>query len=171
MFRVRKVGERLGQVELGVWDTEKQDWVRDSYGLVKAYTDYDAAEREEARLEGQRQREFRRTHTPEERIESAVESFKRIGFGPIHAGRYERVLRETLQYGPLGFLQRDAERIRDAITKGLPYAPMPTARQQSLIARANQMAQDIANIPIEDARRARQALQRIAREVGVQLQY
>ena len=107
----------------------------------------------------------------EERIESAVERFRQAGFGPLRVGRYQRALQETLQYGPLGFIQRDIERIRAAITKGLPYAPMPTERQQSLIAKANQLAQDIANMPIEDARRARQALQRIAREVGVQLQY
>ena len=98
-------------------------------------------------------------------------SFREVGMGPIRAGRYERALRETLQYGPLGFLQRDAERIRDAITKGLPYAPMPTERQQTLIARANKMAQDILNMPLADAKKARESLKRIAREVGVGLQY
>jgi len=104
-------------------------------------------------------------------IEDAARMFSRVGMGPLHTERYRRAMMEVSQYGPLGFLQRDAERIRAAITKGLPGAPMPTARQQSLIARANQLAQDILNMPLEDARRARKSLQRIAHEVGVELQY
>jgi len=101
-------------------------------------------------------------------IEYAVHRFAEVGFGPIRTGRYRRALTEISQFGPLGFLQRDAERLRAAITKGLPYAPMPTARQQTLIARANQLAQDILNMPLEDARRARKSLQRIVREVGIE---
>lgn len=104
-------------------------------------------------------------------IEDAVNMFSQVGMGPLRTGRYRRAMTEVSQYGPLGFLQRDAERIRTAVAKGLPYAAMPTARQQSLIARANQLAQDIFNMPLEDARRARSSLQRIAREVGVELQY
>lgn len=101
-------------------------------------------------------------------IEYAARSFAHIGFGPARVERYRRALTEVSFFGPLGFAQRDAERLRAAITKGLPYAPMPTERQQKLIARANQLAQDILNMPLEDARRARKALQRIAKEVGVQ---
>ena len=104
-------------------------------------------------------------------IEDAARMFERVGMGPLRTGRYRRAMTEVSQYGPLGFLQRDAERIREAITKGLPGAPMPTGRQQTLIARANKLAQDILNMPLADARKARGSLKRIAREVGVGLRY
>ncbi|GAH87353.1 unnamed protein product [marine sediment metagenome] len=104
-------------------------------------------------------------------IEDAARMFERVGMGPVRTMRYKRAITEVSRYGPLGFLQRDAERIRAAITRGLPFAPMPTGRQQTLIARANKLAQDIIHMPLEDARRARESLKRIAREVGVELQY
>jgi len=104
-------------------------------------------------------------------IEDAVNMFSQVGMGPLRTERYRRAMTEVSQYGPLGFLQRDAERLRAAITKGLPFAPMPTGRQQTLIARANKMAQDILNMPLADAKKARESLKRIAREVGVGLQY
>jgi len=104
-------------------------------------------------------------------IEDAAEQFSRVGMGPVRTTRYKRALTEISQYGPLGFLQRDAERIRAAVTKGLPYAQMPTGRQQTLIARANQLAQGIRNMPLADARKARESLKRIARQVGVEMEY
>jgi len=104
-------------------------------------------------------------------IEDAVDQFSRVGMGPLRTERYRRAMTEVTQYGPLGFVQRDAERIRAAITRGLPGAPMPTGRQQTLISRANKLAQDILNMPLEEARKARGSLKRIAREVGVELQY
>jgi len=104
-------------------------------------------------------------------IDDAAEKFSRVGMGPVRTTRYKRALTEISQYGPLGFLQRDAERIRAAVTKGLPYAQMPTGRQQTLIARANQLAQGIRNMPLADARKARESLKRIARQVGVEMKY
>ena len=104
-------------------------------------------------------------------IEDAAEQFSRVGMGPVRTARYKRAITEVSQYGPLGFLQRDAERIRAAITKGLPYAQMPTGRQQTLIARANQTAQSMLNMPLADARKARESLKRIARQVGVEMKY
>ncbi len=104
-------------------------------------------------------------------IEDAARMFERVGMGPVRTMRYKRAITEVSQYGPLGFLQRDAERIRAAVTKGLPYAPMPTGRQQTLIARANKLAQSMINMPLADARKARESLKRIAREVGVEMKY
>ena len=59
MFTVRLAGTRLGTDEWGVWDTEKNDFVRDN-GIVRAYTDIQYAEDEADRLEAQRKREFRK---------------------------------------------------------------------------------------------------------------
>jgi len=107
----------------------------------------------------------------ETNIAYAAKKFSEVGMGPVRTARYKRAITEVSQYGPLGFLQRDAERIRAAVTKGLPYAQMPTGRQQTLIARANQLAQGIRNMPLADARKARESLKRIARQVGVEMEY
>lgn len=101
-------------------------------------------------------------------IEYAARRFAEIGFGPERVARYRRALTEVSEFGPLGFLQRDAKRLRAAITKGLPFAPMPTEREQTLFSRANKLAQDIINMPLEEARKARKSLQRIARQVGIE---
>jgi len=101
-------------------------------------------------------------------IAYAAHRFAEVGFGPIRTERYRRALTEVSEFGPLGFLQRDAERLRAAITKGLPSIGAPTERQQTLVSRANKLATDILNMPLEDARKARRSLQRIARQVGIE---
>lgn len=113
---------------------------------------------------------FGRAFGPEE-VSFAARMFERVGFGPTRVARYERAMTEVAQFGPLGFLQRDAERIKAAITTVLPATSLPAERAQTLVDRANKLAEGIVNMPLEDARRARKALQRIAGEFGVGLRY
>ncbi|KKN30528.1 hypothetical protein LCGC14_0833130 [marine sediment metagenome] len=69
----------------------------------------------------------------------------------------------------IGFLQRDIERLVGAITGAVAPAGLGPYFSPSVIARATKLAQDAASMPIEDARRAKKALQRIAENAGIPL--
>ncbi len=102
-------------------------------------------------------------------IEAKVAAYRELGYGPKTVARFERSLRETAEFGPLGFVQRDIGRIMDAITEGLPGGPLVASRQQGLMARATKAVADLASLPIEDARKAREAVKRIAETAGIPL--
>ena len=98
-------------------------------------------------------------------IEEQVAAFRASGFGPQTVARFERSLRETAEFGPLGFVQRDIDRMTAAITgAGVAGAPGPR-----VLARVTKLAADAVDMPIQDARRVRRALQRIADTAGIPL--
>ena len=100
----------------------------------------------------------------ESTLELAVKGFRDIGFGPLHVGRYERSMKEVMRYGPLGFAQRDIERITKAISH-------VAGGQGDIASRAENLAQQALNMPLEDVRKIRHRLQDMAKKVGAQFLY
>jgi len=103
-------------------------------------------------------------------IEDAAREFERVGMGPIRTERYRRALTEVSQYGPLGFLQRDARRINEVISRLEDNAQL-LPDQLRKVSRADWLAGRILSAPVAEARRLRQGLQRIAKQLGVEMEY
>ena len=97
-------------------------------------------------------------------LELAFKGFRDIGFGPLRVGRYERSMREVMQYGPLGFAQRDIERITKAIGQA-------TGGRGDILSQAENLAQQALTKPLEDVRRIRRRLQDMAKKAGAEFLY
>ena len=100
-------------------------------------------------------------------IAERVASYRDMGFGPRTVAEFERSLRETAEFGPLGFVQRDIDRVMTAITEGVPGAGQRTTEQQNMVTRGLKLVEGVASMPIADARRVRKSLRGVAERSGI----